>query len=148
MQIPSARRLLGTPVRSSDGQPLGRVGVVYLPEGRIQPLLIGLPAERSTPWAVPLLGARLEDDVLVLGYPAGVITTGPTVEADTSLSLGEVGAILAYYWPGVALGFPVTERAPEIGDVGAGLVHRIPTFPGLGDDDLPPIVIISPGVSG
>jgi hypothetical protein len=150
MQISSARRLLGTPVRSSDGQPLGRVGVVYVPDGLTQPLLIALPAERSAPWAVPLFDARLDDDVLVLGYPADVITAGPTVDADTALSLGEVGAVLAYYRPGVIRGFAVTERAPEIGDVGAvaGVVHRIPAFPGIGDDDLPPIVITSPGAAG
>lgn len=96
---------------------------------------------------MPLFGARLEDDALVLGYPASMITTGPTVDPEASLSLGEVGAVLAYYLPGVASGFPVTERASEIGDVGAGLVHRIPAFPGIGEDDLPPIVIISPGAA-
>ncbi|WP_433200286.1 hypothetical protein ACQP00_28485 [Dactylosporangium sp. CS-047395] len=148
MQIRSARRLLGTPVRSSDGRPLGRVGVVYIPEGRVQPLLIALPAERSAPWVVPLFGARLDEDGLVLAYRADLITAGPTVDAEIPLSLGEVGAVLTHYRPGIAMGFPVTRRAPEVGDVGAGLVHRIPPVPGVEDDDLPPIVIINPGATG
>ncbi|RIV37540.1 hypothetical protein [Micromonospora radicis] len=153
MQIPHARRLLGAPVSSSDGQFLGRIGAVYLPEGRTQPLLVALPVEKATPWVVPLLGARLTADGLVLGYPTALITTGPTVDPDTPLSLGEVRAVLAHYQPAAAEavhGMPLTERASEGADVSAtaGFLHRIPVFPGIGDDDLPPIVITIPGATG
>lgn len=153
MQIPHARRLLGSPASSSDGQSLGRIGAVYLPERRTQPLLVALPVEKAAPWVVPLFGARLTASGLVLGYPAALITAGPTVGADTPLSLGEVSAVLAHYRPAAAeaaRGMPLTERAPEGGDVSAaaGFVHRIPVFPGIGDDDLPPIVVTSPGATG
>ncbi|SBT66859.1 hypothetical protein GA0070622_3898 [Micromonospora sediminicola] len=151
MHVPHARRLLALPARSSDGQQLGRTGAVYVPEGQRQPLLVALPLERAAPWVVPLFGARLDADGLVLDYPAETIVKGPTVDADAPLSLGEVAAVLAHYRPAVAelvRGLPLTRRAPEGGDVGAGFVHRIPVVPGIGDDDLPPIVIASPGVTG
>lgn len=152
-RIRNPKELFGVPVRSSDGQALGEVGIVYLPDGRRQPLLVGMPVNRRDSRVVPMFGARLDDDALVLAYPAELITAGPTVDSEEPLSAGEVIAALAHYQPAVleaARGVPLTEHGPQGADVSAsrGRLDRIPAFPGIGDDDLPPIVITSPGALG
>ena len=150
MQVPDAGRLLSTEVRSADGRVLGRVGTVYVPEGSVQPLLVAFPADQDTPHVAPLFGAELRPDGLVLGYPAERVTAGPTVDAGAALSVGEIGAVLSYYGTQVASDRPLTERLLGTGDVGSSLadVQAIPPFPSIGDDDLPPIVVTRPGLSG
>ena len=150
MQVPDPDRLLSTPVRSADGAALGRIGTVYVPDGARQPLLVAFPADRDTPFVAPLFGAELTPDALVLGYSAEQVTAGPTVEADAVLSVGEIGAVLAHYGRPVRTDRPLTERVREVGDVGAGSadVRAIPRIPGIGDDDLPPIVVTRPAQSG
>jgi hypothetical protein len=152
MQVPDADRLVMTEVRSADGHPLGRVGTVYVPEGAGRPLLVAFPADRQTPFVAPLFGARLDSGGLTLAYPADVVTGGPSVDAGAALSVGEIGAVLAYYQPGVRVDprRPLTDRLLGTGDVASGSpeVQLVPAVPLVGDEDLPPIVVTRPGHSG
>jgi len=150
MQVPDAGRLLSIEVRSADGRALGRVGTVYVAEGAVQPLLVAFPADQQNPHVVPLFDAELRTDGLVLGYPADQVNDGPTVEAGVALSVGEVGAVLSYYGSPVRSDLPLTDRLLGTGDVASAFadVLTIPSFPGIGDDDLPPIVVTRPGLSG
>jgi hypothetical protein len=152
VQVSDLTDLLGTPVRSVDGVDLGRVGSVHVPAGLGQPLLVTFPADSDTPYAAPLFGAELSEAALRLGYPADLVTGGPTVDAAASLSAGEVGYILGHYRPGrpAALGTPVTHRRRDTGDVGADDpdVRELPAIPSVEDRDLPPIVVTRPGLTG
>jgi hypothetical protein len=150
MQIPDAGGLLSTEVLSADGQALGRVGTVYVPEGSVQPLLVSFPADSETPFVAPLLGAELLPEGLVLAYPAGHVTAGPTVDVEAALSVGEIGAVLSYYGRSTITRSRLTDRVTGTGDVGSVHpdVRAIPSFPTLGDDDLPPIVVTKPGATG
>jgi hypothetical protein len=150
MQVSDAGHLLSTDVRSADGEPLGRIGTVYLPDGSAQPLLVAFPAEADTPLIAPLFGAELRAGALVLAYPAALVVAGPRVEAGVTLSVGEIGAVLSYYGVRVESGLPLTERIAGTGDVGSSFadVQAVPRFPGIGDEDLPPIVLTGPAVSG
>jgi hypothetical protein len=150
MQVSDAGRLLSIWVRSADGVPLGRIGTVYIPDGSVQPLLVTFPADAEFPRVAPLFGAELETDALVLGYSAELIDGGPAVEADVPLSTGEIAAVLGYYGRRVDLVGPITERIEGTGDVAAGFadVRAVPRLPGIGDEDLPPIVITRPAQSG
>jgi hypothetical protein len=150
MQVPDPGRLLSIEVRSADGRALGRIGTVYVPEGSVQPLLVAFPADQETPHVVPLFGAELRPDGLVLGYPAEQVNAGPTVEAGVALSVGEIGVVLSYYGRPIRNDLPLTDRILGTGDVGSAFadVQTVPSFPGIGDDDLPPIVVTRPGLSG
>ncbi|BFU46309.1 hypothetical protein [Krasilnikovia sp. MM14-A1004] len=150
MQVPDVGRLLSTEVRSADGRVLGRVGAVYVADGAVQPLLVAFPADRETPYVAPLFGAELRPDALMLGYPAALVSAGPTIDAGVALSVGEIEAVLAYYGTRVASDRPLTERALGTGDVGSVFpdVHTVPPLAAVGDDDLPPIVVTRPGMSG
>jgi len=152
MQVSDLADLLGTPVRSADGAELGRIGAVHVPAGNVQPLLVSFPAESETPYAAPLFGAELGASALVLAYPAATVETGPTVDAAVTLSAGEVGYILDHYRPGTRLDgkHPITDRLTGTGDVGADHpdVREIPPGPGIGDRELPPIVVAKPGFAG
>ncbi|MEU4424691.1 hypothetical protein AB0F81_29065 [Actinoplanes sp. NPDC024001] len=148
MQVSDAGRLQSTQVRSADGKPLGRVGTVYVAHGARQPLMVAFPADRDTPFVAPLFGAVLTEDALVLGYSAEQVTAGPTVDAEALLSLGEIGAVLAYYGRPVRIDRPLTERMDGVGDVGFRDVQAVPRLPDIGDDDLPPIVVTRPAASG
>lgn len=150
VQVSDLADLLGTPVRSADGTELGRIGTVHVPAGNVQPLLVTFPADSRTPYAAPLFDAVLQADGLVLGFPAVLVADGPTVDAEATLSAGEVGYILDHYRPGRPhpRGLPVTDRCDDTGDVAAENpdVREIP--PVIGDQDLPPIVVIRPGIVG
>jgi hypothetical protein len=150
MQVSDAGRLLSLEVRSADGEVLGRIGTVFVTDGSAQPLLVAFPADREIPFVAPLFGAELRPDGLVLGYPAGQVTAGPTVQAGVPLSVGEIGAVLSYYGSPAASDLPLTTRMLGTGDVHSAFadVQAIPAFPGIGDEDLPPIVVTRPGVSG
>lgn len=150
MQLPDVDRLLSTEVRSADGALLGRIGTVYVPDGAVQPLLVAFPADQDTPFVAPLFGAQLTADALVLSYSAEQVTTGPTVEAQAVLSVGEISAVLAHYGRAVRLDRPLTERIRDVGDVrfSSADVQVVPRIPGIGDDDLPPIVVTRPAQSG
>lgn len=152
MDVPDVARLIGTEVRSSDGQALGRIGAVYVQEGSVQPLLVAFPAERDKPQVAPLFRATLTPQGLILGYSAAQLESGPRVDADAALSVGEISAVLNHYAPPVSTGtdLPVTERITEVGDVSSteADVRAIPSFPFIGDEDLPPIVVTKPGLTG
>ncbi len=150
MQVSDVGRLLSIVVRSADGRHLGRVGIVYVPDGAVQPLLVAFPADRDTPFVAPLFGAELTPDGLVLGFSADRVEAGPTVDAGAPLSAGEIGAVLAYYGRTVTSGGPLTERILDVGDVGFtdADVRAVPRIPDIGDDDLPPIVVTRPAQSG
>ncbi|GIE99962.1 hypothetical protein Ari01nite_74270 [Paractinoplanes rishiriensis] len=150
MQVPDASRLRSIEVRSADGELLGRVGAVYISEGLTQPLLVAFPDDSATPLVAPLFGAELTAEGLVLSYPAQQVTSGPTVEADAPLSVGVITTVLTYYGRPVAVDRPLTERADGVGDVSGGFadVHTVPRITGIGDDDLPPIVVTRPAHSG
>ncbi|AGL18441.1 hypothetical protein [Actinoplanes sp. N902-109] len=147
MQIPDAGALLSTEVLSADGAGLGRVGIVFRPDGAVQPLLVAFPAEADTPHVAPLLGAELGRDGLVLAYSAAQLRAAPTIDAGAELSVGEIGAVLAYYGIPLRSDLPLTTRVSGTGDVGSTVadVRLIPAIPGIGDDDLPPIVVSRPG---
>lgn len=152
MQVPDLARLLRTEVHSADNRSLGRIGAVYVQEGASQPLLVAFPADQDNPRVVPLFGAELRADGLFLAYSAELVESGPTVDADAALSVGEIGSVLQHYSPPVRTDTdrPITERVTGTGDVAAGDadVRTIPPFPFIGDDDLPPIVVTRPGLSG
>ncbi|GAA2638093.1 hypothetical protein [Paractinoplanes durhamensis] len=150
MQVSDAGRLRSFEVHSADGHFLGHVGTVYRAEDSVQPLLVSFPAERDTPFVAPLFGAELTAHTLVLAYPAAQVTDGPTVDTDVVLSAGEVGAVLGYYGRRVRFSRPLTERREGTGDVAAAFseVQVIPPVPGIGDEDLPPIVVTRPGLAG
>jgi hypothetical protein len=152
MQVSHPARLLGTHVYSADQRPLGRIGAVYVPDGATQPLLVAFPADSAHPRIAPLFGAELTANGLVLSYPQALVDTGPTVDPDVELSVGEIGSVLKHYSPGVRIETqrPITERMTAVGDVGfvERDVHGIPAFPYIGDEDLPPIVVTKPGLRG
>ena len=150
MQVPDLAHVKGLVVRSSEGTELGTIGAVHVQRDGRQPLLVEFPADSDTPYVAPLFGAALDATGLVLAYAEELVRSGPTVDADADLSAGDVGYIIGHYLPGFRLGpdQPITARVREIGDVGApgGGVHTVPGI--VGDDELPPIVVIRPGYQG
>ena len=152
MQVPGLAHLLDLRIRSADGEPLGRIGAVYVQEGTAQPLLAAFPADAAEPMIAPLFGAELDAGGLKLAYSADLVTAGPTVGADETLSLGEVGTVLRYFAPDLRTGAgrAITDRVTGTCDVAAADhdVRIVPRFPLIGDDDLPPIVVTRPGHSG
>jgi hypothetical protein len=140
---------------SSDGHPLGRIAAVHVPVRGEQPLLVQLPFGADRQQVVPLDGAELRDDGLVLGFDRATIAGAPTVRTITALSAGEAAYVLTYF--GVRLtdlgDLSLTDRITAVGDV-ASVHPRVRGLPPLraipepADPDLPPIVVIKPGVTG
>jgi len=155
MQFEEADDIPGTPVWSMDGRPLGRVGAVHVPLGGGQPLLVQLPAGAERQWLVPLTGAVLRAEGLVLGYDEATIAGAPVLGAVTSLSFGETAYVLEHFGIRVAAAgeLSVTDRVTGLGDVGSvhPNVRRLPPMravPDPADPELPPIVVIRPGAAG
>jgi hypothetical protein len=155
MQFEDVEDIPGTEAWSSDGRPLGRISAVHVAAGSVQPLLVQLPAGAGIQHLVPVLGAELRDQGLVLGYDAASIGDAPRVDPGAVLSIGEAAYALAHFGmliesPG---GLPLTERITGTGDV-ASVHPGVRALPGIrsvdepGDPELPPIVIISPGADG
>ncbi|MEU4215456.1 hypothetical protein [Actinoplanes sp. NPDC026623] len=137
----------GTAVWSADGHSRGRIGAVHIPYGMIQPLFVQFPAGAPRQRLVPTVDAELRDRGLVLGYSDEVIDGGPTVEGGAVLSAGEAAYAAAYYGVKIDLGgAALTERRTGVGDVGSlhPGVRRLP--PVTTDPELPPIVVINPGL--
>jgi hypothetical protein len=154
MQIEEADDIPGTPAWSMDGRPLGRVSAVHVPVGGGQPLLIQLPAGAEQQRLVPLAGAELRAEGLVLGFDEATIAGAPVLDSVTSLSFGETAYVLEHYGVQVATGgeTSITDRVTGLGDVGSvhPNVRRLPpvrTLPDPADRDLPPIVVIRPGAA-
>jgi hypothetical protein len=153
MQFDEADDIPGIPAWSIDGRPLGRVSAVHVPLGSDQPLLIQLPAGAERQRLVPLVGAERRAEGLVLGYDAATIAGSPALGSVTALSFGETAYVLAHY--GVQLAdageVSITDRVKGLGDVGSvhPNVRRLPPLhavPDPADRELPPIVVIRPGV--
>jgi hypothetical protein len=149
MQVSDAGRLMSIEVHSAEGESLGRVGAVYVPEGLRQPLLVAFPDDSSTPFVAPLFGAELTAEGLRLSYSAERVTSGPTVEADATLSVGVISWVITYYGRQVAVDRPLTDGVGGVGDVSATFadVRIVPRIAQIGDDDLPPIVVTRPALS-
>jgi hypothetical protein len=154
MQFEEADDIPGTPVWSTDGRPLGRVSAVHVPLGGAQPLLVQLPAGAERQWLVPLAGAELRAEGLVLGYDEATIAGAPVLGTVTSLSFGETAYVLEHFGVQVAAGrdVSITDRVTGLGDVRSvhPNVRRLPplrTVPDPADRELPPIVVIRPGAA-
>jgi hypothetical protein len=138
MRMDSTAGLTGMEIRSADGELLGRVGAVHVPEGGADVLLVQM--RTATPdfeLVVPVVDASVDHGVLVLPYSAEEIRHGPAVPGDAALSLGETAYVFDYYRAGEVqvAGRSLTERASGASDVDAA------------DPDvqlLPPIVIVRP----
>jgi hypothetical protein len=143
VQLDDPASIAGVDVRSADGHLLGRVTVVHVPEGGRRPLFAQIAKGRAADVEsiVPLVQAHAEGRALVVPYSAERVETGPTVERDADLSLGEAAYIIGYYGAGSVdvAGRPLTERVSAVGDAGAEdpEVRR-----------LPPIVVTRPGIQG
>jgi hypothetical protein len=148
MQFEDLDDIPGTPVWSSEGRSYGRVTAVHVPGGSRQPLLIQVTADGRRQYVVPLIGASLAGNGLILGYDAAAIESAPMVDSVIALSAGEAAYVLERF--GVKLAgsdqLVITRRSARTGDVGS--VHpRVRELPPMRTDpELPPIVVIKPGI--
>jgi hypothetical protein len=131
----------GAALRSSDGQVIGQVSAVHVPEGEDEPLFVQVETTAADDLIVPVREAAVEEGTLVVPYSATTIERGPTVDPAAILSIAEVAYVLRYYDAGEveAGGHPMTERASTVGDVAARDPHV---------RSLPPIVVARPGFAG
>jgi hypothetical protein len=132
----------GAELRSSDGQLIGQVSAVHVPEGESEPLFVQVETVTAeSDLIVPVNEAAVEEGTLVVPYSAATIERGPTVDPAATLSIGEVAYVLRYYDAGEVEvgGHPLTERSSTVGDVAARDPHV---------RSLPPIVVARPGFAG
>ncbi|MEW9550795.1 PRC-barrel domain-containing protein [Nonomuraea sp. NPDC050783] len=113
------RTLLECHVVGSDGEPLGRVGQVYLNDRTGRPEWVtvrsGLLGLRQT--FVPLAGSRRTADEIAVPFDAEQVRTAPDVAVDGLLTAPDEVALCRHYGLGPAV------PAPRRGDhdrLGAG----------------------------
>jgi hypothetical protein len=139
MRIDSGGGIIGTPVVSSDGHPLGRVTTVHMAYGDDTPVLaqVARPGERHE-YVVPLLDAASDGTAIVLPYDRATVVSQPVVTGPARLSLGEAALVLERYGAGA------------VDLAGRRLDERVTDAKDVADDEpdverLPPVVIIRPG---
>jgi len=117
----SVPSLMGSTVRDSAGDKIGKVGQVYLDDTTGQPEWVtvrtGLFGTRES--FVPLAAARVEGDELVVDVPKDRVTAAPKIDEDGHLSEEQEAELYSYYEvsPGVfgqgtgPTGYPTTDAA-------------------------------------
>ena len=115
----SVPSLMGSTVRDSAGEKIGKVGQVYLDDTTGQPEWVtvrtGLFGTKES--FVPLAAARVEGDELVVDIPKSKVHDAPRIDEDGHLSEEQETELYTYY--GVSQG-PFGRQTPT--DAGAGPV--------------------------
>jgi sporulation protein YlmC with PRC-barrel domain len=144
----SVPSLMGSTVRDSAGEKIGKVGQVYLDDTTGQPEWVtvrtGLFGTKES--FVPLAAARVEGDELVVDIPKSKVHEAPRIDEDGHLSEEQETELYSYY--GVSQG-PFGRQTPTdagAGPVAAGLAadtgtglaagEADPTGTPLGDQDV------------
>jgi uncharacterized protein (TIGR02271 family) len=95
----SVPSLMGSTVRDSTGDKIGKVGQVYLDDTTGQPEWVtvrtGLFGTRES--FVPLAAARVEGDELVVDVPKDRVTGAPKIDEDGHLSEEQEAELYSYY---------------------------------------------------
>jgi sporulation protein YlmC with PRC-barrel domain len=140
----SVPSLMGSTVRDSAGEKIGKVGQVYLDDTTGQPEWVtvrtGLFGTKES--FVPLAAARVEGDELVVDIPKSKVHDAPRVDEEGHLSEEQETELYSYY--GVSQGpfgrQPPTDAGP--GPVATGTAAGVaateadPTGTPLGDQDV------------
>ncbi|MHA7282969.1 PRC and DUF2382 domain-containing protein [Arthrobacter sp. TMS2-4] len=114
--------LLGhrTTVVTDEGDRVGSVGEVYLNDVTDAPTWVtvhtGLFGTKES--FVPLAGATVQGDQLVVAYPRDLIRRAPSIERDGHLSPEDKGVLYAHY------GLDETTAATAGGDAGGGVTEE------------------------
>jgi stress response protein YsnF/sporulation protein YlmC with PRC-barrel domain len=95
----SADRLIGRDAVDNDGSKIGTVADVYVDNetGRPEWLAITTGLFGTKVSFVPLQGAELSDDLVVLPYDKSLVKDAPSAEADGQLSPDEEDALYTHY---------------------------------------------------
>jgi sporulation protein YlmC with PRC-barrel domain len=122
----SVPSLMGSTVRDSAGEKIGKVGQVYLDDTTGQPEWVtvrtGLFGTKES--FVPLAAARVEGDELVVDIPKAKVHDAPRIDEDGHLSEEQETELYTYY--GVSQGpfgrqvTPTAGGAPEEGGIDEG----------------------------
>jgi hypothetical protein len=140
--INDASDVSGVRVRSAEGESLGFVRSVHVPARSTEPLFVQVPTRRDdgAEHIVPVLDATMEDGELRLPYTSELVRSGPVVDPDAVLSVGEVAWLITHYGAGsVDFGDqPMDTRVTEMGDVSASDEPEVRR--------LPPIVVTRTGL--
>ena len=140
----SVPSLMGSTVRDSAGEKIGKVGQVYLDDTTGQPEWVtvrtGLFGTKES--FVPLAAARVEGDELVVDIPKSKVHEAPRIDEEGHLSEEQETELYTYY--GVSQGpfgrqtptdagsgYPATEAA-----AGVAAAEADPTGTPLGDQDV------------
>jgi hypothetical protein len=111
----SVPSLMGSTVRDSAGDKIGKVGQVYLDDTTGQPEWVtvrtGLFGTRES--FVPLVAARVEGDELVVDVTKDRVTDAPKIDEDGHLSEEQEAELYAYY--GVSPGAFGSDTGPVEG---------------------------------
>jgi sporulation protein YlmC with PRC-barrel domain len=112
----SVPSLMGSTVRDSAGEKIGKVGQVYLDDTTGQPEWVtvrtGLFGTKES--FVPLAAARVEGDELVVDIPKGRVHEAPKIDEDGHLSEEQENELYSYY--GVSQGPFGRPGAPDATD--------------------------------
>jgi sporulation protein YlmC with PRC-barrel domain len=112
----SVPSLMGSTVRDSAGEKIGKVGQVYLDDTTGQPEWVtvrtGLFGTKES--FVPLAAARVEGDELIVDIPKGRVHEAPKLDEDGHLSEEQENELYAYY--GVSQGPFGRQGAPDAED--------------------------------
>ncbi len=140
----SVPSLMGSTVRDSAGEKIGKVGQVYLDDTTGQPEWVtvrtGLFGTKES--FVPLAAARVEGDELVVDITKDRVTEAPRIDEDGHLSEEQETELYTYY--GVSQG-PFGRRTPTDADSGYPATDAAagdaageadPTGTPLGDQDV------------
>ena len=119
----SVPSLMGSTVRDSAGEKIGKVGQVYLDDTTGQPEWVtvktGLFGTKEN--FVPLAAAHVDGDELVVEVTKDRVTDAPKLDEDGHLTEEQETELYAYYGVGQgSFGRSETERAGDTGTVGTG----------------------------
>ncbi|MDH6214086.1 hypothetical protein [Streptomyces pseudovenezuelae] len=95
MKLSDLTSVKNTPVRTRDGERIGRVIAIHVARTRAKPIFVQVLVKRQKK-VVPLAGAKIEQGALTLPYSANKISNGPT-SSKTTLSTSEEMVALDYY---------------------------------------------------
>jgi sporulation protein YlmC with PRC-barrel domain len=136
----SVPSLMGSTVRDSAGEKIGKVGQVYLDDTTGQPEWVtvrtGLFGTKES--FVPLAAARVEGDELVVDIPKSKVHEAPRIDEDGHLSEEQETELYTYY--GVSQG-PFGRQTPADtgpGPVATGLATETGTAAGLAAGEADP----------
>jgi sporulation protein YlmC with PRC-barrel domain len=138
----SVPSLMGSTVRDSAGERIGKVGQVYLDDTTGQPEWVtvrtGLFGTKES--FVPLAAARVEGDELVVDIPKSKVHDAPRIDEDGHLSEEQETELYTYY--GVSQGpfgrQTPTDAGPDTAATGPGLTADTGTAAGLAAGEADP----------